>query len=254
MIKKGIKVLAVLLVLMYLTSIGWAMDLPDYTGDVYVQDFAYMIPQELEDGMKSAARILEDKTSAQIAVVTIKSLEGNDIEGYANELFRKWQIGDKEKNNGVLFLIAQQEQKFRIEVGYGLEGRINDAKAGDILREIAPYFQKGQFEQGIAQAFNKLVQEISTEYQIEAPQVSEKPITVKKVKTTDSKEVKIPFWAKALLIAAVIYLAIFHPDVLLAIIYMFSRGGGPGGFGGGSGGSRRGGGGSSGGGGASGGW
>ncbi len=140
--KAGIKFLAILLILFSLTSWGWAMDLPDYSGDIYVQDFADMISPQLEVELKGAARVLEDKTTAQISVVTISSLEGNDIEGYANELFRKWGLGDKEQENGVLFLIAQKEQRFRIEVGYGLEGRINDAKAGDILRRIAPYFQE----------------------------------------------------------------------------------------------------------------
>jgi uncharacterized protein len=252
--KAGIKFLAILLILFSLTSWGWAMDLPDYSGDIYVQDFADMISPQLEVELKGAARVLEDKTTAQISVVTISSLEGNDIEGYANELFRKWGLGDKEQENGVLFLIAQKEQRFRIEVGYGLEGRINDAKAGDILRRIAPYFQEGNFNKGIAVAFNSLVREISAEYEIEPVLISEEQAqsNVGSKERTDSQEDNIPFWVKAVLVLVLIYLAVFHPDVFMTLIYMFSRGGPGGGSGGG--GSRRGGGGSSGGGGASGRW
>lgn len=232
-------VVLVLIFLLFLNSAVWAIELPDYTGDIYVQDFANMVSPQLENKIKNAARMLEDQTSAQISIVTINSLEGIEIETYANELFRKWGLGDKEKENGVLFLIAKEEQKFRIEVGYGLEGQINDAKAGDILRTIVPYFQKGDFETGISQVFNNLVKEISFEYNSDQP--ANKSVT-------PQDNVNIPWWAQVLILGIIVYLAIFHPELLMAILYVFSRNGG------GSGGSRRGGGGSSGGGGASGGW
>ncbi|NLT93971.1 MAG: TPM domain-containing protein [Clostridia bacterium] len=252
--KTGIKLLTIFLILFGIASWGWAMDLPDYSGDIYVQDFAGMISPELENEIKAAARLLEDRTTAQISVVTITSLEGNDLEGYANELFRKWGLGHKERDNGVLFLIALEEQRFRIEVGYGLEGRINDAKAGDILRTTTPYFREGNFDKGIAVAFNALAREISTEYETELVQVSEaqEGSNATGNQVEDPQEVQIPFGVKVIFVLFLIYLAIFHPDRLLTIIYLFSRGGPRGGSGGG--GSRRGGGGSSGGGGASGRW
>jgi len=228
-----------LLLLLSLSSTLWAApELPNYSGDIYVQDFAQIISSQMEYKLLATAREIENNTGAQISIVTIDSLQGTDIESYSNELFRKWGIGDKEKENGILFLIAKAEGKFRIEVGYGLEGRINDAKAGDILRNTAPYFQSGDFDSGIAVAFNSLANEISQEY-----------TNTNSEETQSEKSVNIPWWAQLLGIGLLIYLAIFHPDILMFLIFTLSRGSM-----GGSGGSRRGGGGSSGGGGASGGW
>ncbi|MFZ5946131.1 MAG: TPM domain-containing protein [Bacillota bacterium] len=228
-----------LLLLLSLSSTLWAApELPNYSGDIYVHDFAQIISSQMEYKLLAAAREIENNTSAQISIVTIDSLQGTDIESYSNELFRKWGIGDKEKENGILFLVAKAEEKFRIEVGYGLEGRINDAKAGDILRNVAPYFQSGDFDSGIAVAFNSLANEISQEY-----------ANTNSEETQSEKSVNIPWWAQLLGIGLVIYLAIFYPDILMFLIFTLSRGSM-----GGSGGSRRGGGGSSGGGGASGGW
>ncbi|MFZ7104020.1 MAG: TPM domain-containing protein [Peptococcaceae bacterium] len=235
---KRISLLSLLLLFILNTTLWAAPELPDYWGDIYVQDFAEMISSPMEQSILKAAREIEDRTGAQISIVTLESLEGRDIETYSNELFRKWGIGDKDKENGILFLAAENEKEFRIEVGYGLEGRINDAKAGDILRNIIPYFQKGDLDSGFALAFNSLAQEISQEY----PDANQE-------KTQNGKAAKIPWWAQLLGIALLIYLAIFHPDILMLLIYTLSRGNM-----GGSGGSRRGGGGSSGGGGASGGW
>ncbi|SMB91277.1 uncharacterized protein SAMN00017405_2266 [Desulfonispora thiosulfatigenes DSM 11270] len=248
---KKIKILFVtFLILTFFTNVAYALTLPNYTGDIYVQDFAEMISPELETEINNISRSLEDQTTAQIAVVTIPSLEGNDIELYANELLRKWAIGSKEKDNGVLVLIAKEEKDFRIEVGYGLEGRINDAKAGDILRAATPSFKAGNNDEGVSVIYSSLIQEISAEYEIDINNLY--PGTAPETGLGTEKEAKLPFWAKALFVIVLIYLAIFHPDVLMMLIYMFSRGGG--GSGGNSGGSRRGGGGSSGGGGASGGW
>jgi uncharacterized protein len=77
---------------------------------------------ELEAKLKN----LEDKSGIQVVVATVKSLEGSDIETYANQLFRNWRLGEAKKNNGVLLLIAPNEHKVRIEVGYGLEGTLTE--------------------------------------------------------------------------------------------------------------------------------
>src|SRR5690606_17822885 len=92
----------------------------------------------------------EDKTSDQVVVATIRSLEGTSIEDYANRLFRAWQLGQKKNNNGVLLLVAPAERKVRIEVGYGLEGTLTDALSKVIITTaIAPQFQQGDFAGGI---------------------------------------------------------------------------------------------------------
>ncbi|KJS21133.1 MAG: hypothetical protein VR72_11975 [Clostridiaceae bacterium BRH_c20a] len=237
-LSKKILLLSLLLLLLLSSTLWAAPELPNYSGDIFVQDFAQIISSKMEYKLLSAAREIEKNTGAQISIVTIDSLQGADIESYSNELFRNWGIGDKEEENGILILVAKEEEKFRIEVGYGLEGRINDAKAGDILRNATPYFQSGDFDSGIAVAFNSLANEISKEY-----------INTNPEGTQSERSVNIPWWAQLLGIGLLIYLAIFHPDILMLLIFTLSRGSI-----GGSGGSRRGGGGSSGGGGASGGW
>ncbi|KJS80665.1 MAG: hypothetical protein JM58_18510 [Peptococcaceae bacterium BICA1-8] len=237
-LSKRVLLLSLLLLLSLTTTLWAAPELPNYLGDIYVQDFAQIISPQVEYKLLAAAKEIENNTGAQISIVTIESLQGTDIESYSNELFRKWGIGDKDKENGILFLVAKSEGKLRIEVGYGLEGRINDAKAGDILRNAAPYFQSGEFDSGTAVAFNSLANEISQEYADISPE-----------ETQSERSASIPWWAQLLGIGLLIYLAIFHPGILMFLIFTLSRGSM-----GGSGGSRRGGGGSSGGGGASGGW
>ena len=93
------------------------------------------------------------KTTSQVAVVTLPSLEGGEINDFASRLFQKWGIGDKETDSGVLILVAIQERKARIEVGYGLEGIIPDAKAGRILDEVMlPFFRQQHYAEGIIKA------------------------------------------------------------------------------------------------------
>ena len=128
----------------------------------YVNDFAGIInpadAQELEAQLKA----LEDRTTAQIAVVTVPDLgDYADVEEYAVELFKAWGIGQKGQDNGVLVLLALKEHKIKIEVGYGLEGAITDGKAGEIIRNVmAPYFKAGQFGQGLIVGTRALAERI----------------------------------------------------------------------------------------------
>jgi len=104
------------------------------------------VRQRLEDKLKAH----EDKTSDQVVVATLPSLQDITIEDFANGLFRHWQLGQKAKNNGVLLLVAPKERKVRIEVGYGLEGALTDALSKVIITTaIAPKFKTGDFAGGI---------------------------------------------------------------------------------------------------------
>ena len=107
--------------------------IPTPVGDVYVQDFADVLSADEENQLKSIGRNLEDQTTAQVAVLTVNTIGDKTIADYANEAFRQYGIGSKEENNGVLLVLAMNERQVRIEVGYGLEGRIPDGKAGRIL-------------------------------------------------------------------------------------------------------------------------
>jgi uncharacterized protein len=102
---------------------------------------------------------LEAKTTDQLVIVTLKSLQGKVLEDYAYQLGRHWQIGQKDKNNGVLLLVAAEERKVRIDVGYGLEGTLTDALTRFIIESsILPRFRAGDMAGGIKQGTGKIIQ------------------------------------------------------------------------------------------------
>jgi uncharacterized protein len=137
----------------------------------YVFDYANLIDSSDEDKMRALAKEIEDKSKAEIVVVTVESLGSYTIEEYANELFNSWGIGDKELNNGVLILVNKENLlsgkrgRIRIEVGYGLEGAIPDGKAGRILDEYAiPAFENKEYSKGIRDTFLAVASEVAKEY------------------------------------------------------------------------------------------
>lgn len=130
--------------------------LPPPTQDIYLVDDAGMVEAEDRQKILAMGRELDQKTRAQVVVVTISTLGPESIEDYANKLFRKWGIGDKKKNNGVLLLIAKEDRKFRIEVGYGLEGSITDGYAGSVLDGMKSDFRGGKYSSAIVSAYGKL--------------------------------------------------------------------------------------------------
>ena len=135
------------------------------TSDFYVNDYANVLEETTEAFIQSSSVKLAKATSAQIVVVTVKNLEGRDLESYATELFRSFGIGDKEKNNGVLMLLALEERQSRIEVGYGLEGRLTDGKTGRIQDDyMIPYYKDDNFDQGVLNGYKALYAEVAEEY------------------------------------------------------------------------------------------
>ena len=127
---------------------------------IYINDKANLLSESTKQDLLKIGTDLDNKYKAQIAVYTIDSLNGESIEDYANKLFRKLGIGYKEKNNGVLILVAKNDHKARIEVGYGLEGDIPDGKAGRILKSMLNEFKKDKYDEGIKLAYGKLANEI----------------------------------------------------------------------------------------------
>lgn len=119
--------------------------------DGYVNDFADILSEDAELALEEELASYEASTTIEIAVVTVPSLDGDDVAAYANELGREWGIGQQESNNGVLVLVAPNDRKIRIEVGYGLEGAIPDITAGRIIDELMlPAFREDDYETGIA--------------------------------------------------------------------------------------------------------
>lgn len=115
-----------------------------------VSDFANVINEKLRQQINAIVVELEQKTSAEIAVVTVKNLNGESIETYSVDLFKEWAIGKKGKDNGILILAAIEDKKIRIEVGYGLEGILPDGKCGAILDSyIIPEFKNSEYGRGL---------------------------------------------------------------------------------------------------------
>ncbi len=133
---------------------------PALTGRVV--DQAGVIPEATRATLETRLKDLEDKSGIQLVVATVKSLEGGDVETYANGLFRSWKLGEARKNNGVLFLVAPNERKMRIEVGYGLEGTLTDALSKIILTSaVAPKFKAGDYGAGVERGVEGVIEVLS---------------------------------------------------------------------------------------------
>lgn len=131
------------------------------TNNFYVNDYANLLASETKEYIMRQSVVLNNVDGTQIVVVTVNDLEGYSIEDYANRLFRNFGIGDRNKNNGILILISKEERQLRIEVGYGLEGIINDGKAGRIRDEyMTPYLKEDDFDNGIKNGYNAIYEEI----------------------------------------------------------------------------------------------
>ena len=159
------KIIPLLLVCILLISNVYALVTP--TKEFFVNDYANLLSQTTKDYIVNVNTSLQSQTDAQVVVVTVPNLEGRPIEEYATDLYRSFGIGDKTKNNGVLLLLALEEREFRVEVGYGLEGALNDAKTGRIQDQyIIPYLKENKWNDGIKNGFDAIIEEICKEYEI----------------------------------------------------------------------------------------
>ncbi len=139
---------------------AFALSFPKPAG--YVSDFAGLYSSGFKSNLETDLSAFEKTTGVEIAVVTIKTLDGSDIDSYAVKLFEDWKIGKKGKDNGLLLLIAKEDRKIRIEVGYGLEPYITDGRSGEIIRNLmSPEFKKENYEGGTMFALTQLKKYIS---------------------------------------------------------------------------------------------
>ncbi len=139
-----------------------AANFPALTGRVV--DSAQIIDSRARPDIEQKLQDLESRSGIQLVVATVKSLEGQDVESYANPLFRTWQLGEKAKNNGVLLLVAPNERKVRIEVGYGLEGTLTDALSNVIITNaLVPRFKTGDFTGGIERGVDDIIAVLTTD-------------------------------------------------------------------------------------------
>lgn len=257
---KKVLVSIVTLLIIFTGIVQAEVKLPNATQEFYINDFADILSNNLEKKIVDKNKSYEKtKVEPQIVVVTVESLEGMDIETYSVELFEKWKIGSKDYDNGVLILASKESGEIRIEVGYGLEGAINDAKAGRIIDSSLKDFTDGNYDLAIREIFFNVVSEIEEEYGAEE---------LKEVKDSDSEEdssgelvliiawfMGLPLGVKIAILAVFIVLIVldfilFEGNITLLILRILASMGRSSG-GGRKGGGRKGGGGRSGGGGSS---
>lgn len=138
--------------------------LVDPMSNFYVNDYANILSEETENEIQSMSVQLSYTDGTQMVVVTVEDLEGLSVEEYANQLFNKFGIGEADSDNGLLILVSRDDRKIRVEVGYGLEGVINDGKAGRYLDAYAvPYLKNNEWDKGIFNVYNALYKEIVTQ-------------------------------------------------------------------------------------------
>ena len=153
------KKLSIVLALVAVCSVAaYAVDFAALQPQGYVSDFAGVIDASSRARLEQYCAALEKSTGVQMALVTVPTLSGEPVDDVANALFRKWGIGQKGKNDGILLLLSIQDRRSRLELGYGLEPDITDGMAGDTLRAMRPYLR----EQRYGDAFLEAASDIGT--------------------------------------------------------------------------------------------
>ena len=185
-----------------------AEKIKDIHPTAYVTDLAHVITPTATARLEALCAEVQQKTGAQMAIVTVRSLEGEDVDQYANELFQQLGVGGKKDSRGVLLLVAPLEHKYRAEVGYGLEPVINDARAGDAGRAMVPFFRQGNYSSGIEAGAWQLANYIAADkgVTLTAPQPAQP------VQPRDQGSPSFPIWPIFLLIFVVFHIlrAIFR--------------------------------------------
>jgi uncharacterized protein len=226
----------------------------------YVNDFAGVLDRATLEELTRLSTQVDQKAKAQIAVVTIKTLDGDTVEDFANHLFQKWGVGYKGTDRGVMLLLATDDHKYWTEVGYGLEPILPDGKVGGFGRSMVPLLRQGNYNGAVLQMVSQIAEVIAQDSRVSVDGLADLPAVpdgaVQEIHLTTGQIILLIIF---ILVVAPILFRFFGPLMLLSLFFGGGdRGGGGwggGGFGGGGGGGFGGfGGGSSGGGGAGGGW
>lgn len=158
------RLILLLFLVLWLPAAVLALEIPQPTG--YVNDRAGILSPGTVGKIETFLRDFERSDSTQLVVLTVPTLEGEALEEYALKVAEAWEIGQEGKDNGALLLIAKAERKIRIEVGYGLEGRLTDLLAGRIVdQEISPRFKAGDFDGGVTAGVAAMAEAVRGEYQ-----------------------------------------------------------------------------------------
>ena len=225
--KRLLSVLAVIVLIFSLCGCEEGNNYPTATEKFYVNDFAGVISASAEDELFSKAAALDKATTAQVVVVTVKSLGGEEPSDYALELGRRWGVGTKEDDNGIVILLSSEDREIYIAVGYGLEGALPDSKTGRIIDVYGlESLRNNDFSNGLLSIGNAVINEVYLEYGIE-PEEGYVPIEMISA-SSDDDDGAIIFW----IIMIVIILLFSLGGRRFGIIPWFTGFGGGGSFGG----------------------
>jgi uncharacterized protein len=232
---KKITTAAILLITVIAFAAGASTPEPPAMPRDYVVDLAGVIRSDVRDRLNAALQELEQKTTAQVLVLTVQSLDGQSIEEFAFNTKERWKLGQKGKDNGVLIVLAVQDRKYRLEIGCGLESVLPDSLVGSIGREyLVPYFRKGDYGAGVTSAAVVIIQTIANH---EGVQITGIPGARQSRPANGGRQIGM---VQAVLVGIFVVLALLfcitHPSQCMLLLLASQMGGGRGGWSGGSGG------------------
>jgi len=206
-------------------------DLPQPTN--YVSDFAGVLSPQTLQSLNALCAQVDRKASAQIAVVTVKTLDGEPIENFTTNLEDKWKVGKKGTDRGVIIVFAIQDRKYRIETGYGLEGILPDSKVGVIGRSVKPQLEAGNYDAAVSAAVVQVAQVIAADAGVTLQANQRRGPPARQVKQISLGQLLI---GGAVLLVILFLLFRFAPSGTIGFLLGMFLGGGFGGGGGGRGG------------------
>lgn len=168
-----------LLLLCFLYGLALAQEIPQPIN--YVSDYAGIIDDVTEAKLNALLKELEEKTTAEVAVLTVRSTKPLNDFDYSIRVFNQWKIGEEAEDNGLLFLVVSDDRRARITTGYGLEGILPDGKVGEILdKYVIPYFKEGDYSEAIYQGSWKVAYIVAEDAGVEltgTPEFAKEPLT-----------------------------------------------------------------------------
>jgi len=212
------------LLVMMIGGRGEASQFPLAKG--HVNDLAGVVDESTRAKLETLLTNFETRTGTQIAVVTVKSLDGRMVEEYANDLYRAWGIGAKSgenKDKGALLLIAVEDRKTRLEVGYGLEGDLPDGLAGELVRRMRPFLKQSDYSQAVWVGSRSIVDTLAERWQVSLEGIEDRQFAWK-----PRRERGFKISPLAILVIIIIIV------IIISIVSRFTGGGGRRGGGGGS--------------------
>jgi uncharacterized protein len=228
-----LKFLSIVLAMVACALLAFAEPVSSLKPTDCVNDFAGVLSPATTTQLKEMCGQILDKAQASVVVVTVKSTDGEDIFQYAVDLYQKWGIGQKGKDRGVLILLAVQDRKYYINVGYGLEPILPDGKVGGFGRVGVPYLKRGDYDGAVSLLTSRIVDVIAKDAGVEITTSQARRIEPLASRPQPQQTELSPGTIVALIILVIIVLAV--PPLRRLLFYMFLFGGGGGGYRGGDG-------------------